>query len=177
MRIQRLTQTNPQHLLFIIQVRSLPPGELPVNTLLPLFVAESNGTFCSNQLHAAPAHPSALADDSLPLQCNTEWHCSPPCFPAMEKATGRCLLQYLQSDLLTCPSYTDNVLLRCQSRHLKSEGTSAKDSHFLDRMMGTWYLRNATSPACMASVTVFVNMIYTIGTNSPAKFKGFNRKE
>jgi len=66
-------QKNSQHLLFNVQVRSLPTGEFPVNTLLPPSVAEDNlGISVQNQLHSVSTHPTALTDDSLLLLGNTE---------------------------------------------------------------------------------------------------------
>lgn len=72
-----------------------------------------------------PVHPSEwITPTALPCRVQHHLHC----FPAMEKATGRCLLQQLQSDLLICPPHTDEPLWRW--RHFKSEGTHPRVSHF-----------------------------------------------
>lgn len=73
-------------------------------------------------------HLFTPVNDPLLLQCHAECQHSLHCCPAMEKATGRCLLQELQRDLLICPPHTDETLWRC--RHFRSEGTHPSVSHF-----------------------------------------------
>lgn len=84
------------------------------------------GNFCPKPASSSLFTP---VNELLLSLCHAECQHNLHCFPAMEKVTGNCLLQQLQTDLLICSPHTDEPLWRC--RHFKSQGTHPSVSHFL----------------------------------------------